>query len=425
MGDSVQNSSEDQLLAQAIALSLESQGLNKQREGGESAVGEMASRPAAEVLDRDHYTADQPQLLSPQGPPLRHETSQSTDSVLADPEDSLLAYQREVSLVSMNSPPSTMQRSSPDLGIAGETDIDPLSGTVGALGSSRTTSNMAGCRSSPNCSATSSPESDQHRATAKLTLDGQGEASTRGEPVGQAATGQLKTSGPEGSYQLPLARLSSLHEFADANARVWTPNKDALELIIGMGISENAAKRALYFTGNENAELAVGWVFENINREDLHERFEPPLLLSQMSKAGTLSSNELYMCFDEFTQSGKESFKMVLVVNSDLKMGVGKVAAQVGHAVLALYRLLNSGRSDEDKTGLEEWERNGAKKIVVKGKDAAHLIELKRLAGKFSLPSLVVQDAGRTQVEPGSLTVLAVFGRCKDVDTITGQLKLL
>jgi len=413
MGDSVRTSTEDQLLAQAIALSLESQGLNEERVRENTAMEENASPGPGGALERDH-TANQSQLLSPQELPLRHGTSQSTDSVLADAEDSLLTYQRELSMVSTSSPPSsTLRRSSPDLGIAGEADIDPLSGTVGALHSSR--ANIA------NCSVTSSPESDQH-ATAKLTLDGR-EASTRGEPAGQAATGQLKTSSPEGSYHLPMARLSSLHEFADASAKVWTPNKDALELIIGMGISENAAKRALYYTGNENAELAVGWVFENINRPDLHERFEHPLV-SQNNKAGALSSNELYLCFDEFTQSGKESFKMVLVVNSDLKMGMGKVAAQVGHAVLGLYRLLDSG-SGKGRTGLEEWERNGAKKIVVRGKDATHLMELKRSASEFGLPCLVVQDAGRTQVEPGSLTVLAVFGRCKDVDTITGHLKLL
>lgn len=36
--------------------------------------------------------------------------------------------------------------------------------------------------------------------------------------------------------------------------------------------------------------------------------------------------------------SGGRTHKMVLVANMSLKMGVGKLAAQVGHATLGVYR---------------------------------------------------------------------------------------
>jgi len=37
----------------------------------------------------------------------------------------------------------------------------------------------------------------------------------------------------------------------------------------------------------------------------------------------------------------------------------------------------------------------------------------------------MVQDAGRTQVDPGSYTVLGIFGPMKTIDRVTRDLKLL
>ena len=49
---------------------------------------------------------------------------------------------------------------------------------------------------------------------------------------------------------------------------------------------------------------------------------------------GTSDSSE-----DELLDAG-DFYKMVFVVNAELAMGVGKVAAQVAHAALNLYRLV-------------------------------------------------------------------------------------
>lgn len=47
-------------------------------------------------------------------------------------------------------------------------------------------------------------------------------------------------------------------------------------------------------------------------------------------------------------------------------------------------------------------------------------------ASANGLPCCVIRDAGRTQVEPGSLTVLAVGpALASEVDSVTGGLKLL
>ncbi len=51
---------------------------------------------------------------------------------------------------------------------------------------------------------------------------------------------------------------------------------------------------------------------------------------------------------------------------------------------------------------------------------------LVRSAEAASLPVYVIQDAGRTEVEPGTTTVLAIGPGTKEaVDAVTGQLKLL
>ena len=231
---------------------------------------------------------------------------------------------------------------------------------------------------------------------------------------------------------LPYARLSSLHDaynsldetIADpkpSHAVNWKPNKECMELIIGMGISENAAKKALYYTGNNNAEVAIGWVFENINDPNLHSPFEPPAMINS-GQSSQFGPGPVYHTFDDLVQA-VEKFKMVFVVNNALKMGVGKIAAQVGHATLGLYRFLQ-GQADQTE-GLKDWEDKGSKKVVLSGENAEQLLELKRRAFGLRMANIVVHDAGRTQVEPGSLTVLALFGKVETVDQITGKLKLL
>lgn len=188
-----------------------------------------------------------------------------------------------------------------------------------------------------------------------------------------------------------------------------------------MGISENAAKRALYYTGNSDAEVAISWVFENINDPNLHTLFEAPSMINS-SQSTQFGPGPVYHSFDDFIQA-TETFKMAFVVNNSLKMGVGKIAAQVGHATLGLYRFIQ-GQADQ-LSGLKLWEDGGSKKVVLRGETVDQLLELKRKAYEMKVANIVVHDAGRTQVEPGSLTVLALFGRLEAVDSITGQLKLL
>ena len=50
----------------------------------------------------------------------------------------------------------------------------------------------------------------------------------------------------------------------------------------------------------------------------------------------------------------KSPYKMVFVVNTELDMGVGKIAAQVGHAAVGLYKILASKPEKYDYK-LSQW----------------------------------------------------------------------
>lgn len=224
----------------------------------------------------------------------------------------------------------------------------------------------------------------------------------------------------KGTGELPPAFLM---------AREWQPNRECLDLVMGMGISENAARRALYNTGNDNAELATSWVFENIDNPELHNPFNPVQMSPIPTTGAQLSPQHGGLVCHSFDQAliglpeNSDIFKMVFVVNMELHMGVGKVSAQVGHATLALYHLLQTQPNWKEEC--TKWEQSASTKITVQGLSTHHLLELKHRAYELRLPSIIVHDAGRTQVEPGSLTVFAIFGKVADVNTITGKLKLL
>ncbi|KKA30818.1 hypothetical protein TD95_005057 [Thielaviopsis punctulata] len=126
----------------------------------------------------------------------------------------------------------------------------------------------------------------------------------------------------------------------------------------------------------------------------------------------------------------REECKLVLVVRTDLGMTKGKIAAQCSHATLACYKALSraaskSPLSKEAKT-LRKWETLGQAKIAVQVKSEDEMMALMAEARALGITAQVIQDAGRTQIDPGSLTVLGVGPAPRSmVDRVTGHLKLL
>ncbi|KAI1825211.1 PTH2-domain-containing protein [Xylaria intraflava] len=125
-----------------------------------------------------------------------------------------------------------------------------------------------------------------------------------------------------------------------------------------------------------------------------------------------------------------EECKLVLVVRTDLGMTKGKIAAQCSHATLACYKTLSRGATRQptsvEANILKRWERLGQAKIAVQVKSQDEMLTLMGKARSLGITAEVIQDAGRTQIDPGSLTVLGVGPAPKSlVDQVTGGLKLL
>lgn len=93
---------------------------------------------------------------------------------------------------------------------------------------------------------------------------------------------------------------------------------------------------------------------------------------------------------------------------------------------LGLYDQIKAGKSQYHKKALEFWSDYGAKKIVLNGKDHEQLQNLQKECKKNKIPSYLVADAGHTQLEPGTVTVLGIGPDSSEkINKITGKLRLL
>jgi len=112
--------------------------------------------------------------------------------------------------------------------------------------------------------------------------------------------------------------------------------------------------------------------------------------------------------------------KLALLVRTDLGMGRGKIAAQVAHAAF-LAVLATQGGSD-----CAAWLAAGQPKVVLRVGSEEDLSRIANAGLTAGLPVAVVQDAGRTQVPPGTPTCCAVGPAASTrVDQLTGGLSLL
>lgn len=117
-----------------------------------------------------------------------------------------------------------------------------------------------------------------------------------------------------------------------------------------------------------------------------------------------------------------EEYKMVLCVRMDLKMGKGKMCAQCGHAAVGATKKA----AVRIPRQLRQWENYGQPKIALKVPTEEDMENIRAIAYSLSLNFCVIKDAGRTQIAPGSKTVLAIGpGPASLIDQCTGSLKLL
>lgn len=122
------------------------------------------------------------------------------------------------------------------------------------------------------------------------------------------------------------------------------------------------------------------------------------------------------------SSSDPDELKQVILVRMDLKMGKGKMCAQSAHASIDAY--ISSLRLTPDLTA--SWYRFGMQKVALKVQSEKELVLLFQRAKDAGLPCSLIQDAGHTQIAPGSKTCVGIGpARAGDIDKITGELPLL
>jgi PTH2 family peptidyl-tRNA hydrolase len=122
------------------------------------------------------------------------------------------------------------------------------------------------------------------------------------------------------------------------------------------------------------------------------------------------------------SEAVRAAHKMVLVIRRELRLSAGKAAVQAAHAAVMLTRAAER----RDPATLEAWLAEGQMKIALGVPTLADLETLERAARARRIPTVWVEDAGFTEVPPGTRTCLGLGpATASEIDAVTGDLSLL
>lgn len=113
--------------------------------------------------------------------------------------------------------------------------------------------------------------------------------------------------------------------------------------------------------------------------------------------------------------------KQIIVMIKELRLTKGKMAAQACHASLSAYKLAKAKHPHHAKL----WEEEGEKKVIVYVDKTKDLFELFHRIPE-EIPKVMITDAGKTHLEPGTVTCLGIGPYYEDeLDKYTRNLKLV
>jgi PTH2 family peptidyl-tRNA hydrolase len=112
-------------------------------------------------------------------------------------------------------------------------------------------------------------------------------------------------------------------------------------------------------------------------------------------------------------------YKQVIVLRTDLGLSTGKKISQACHASLGAFKKASSAPKDA-------WEDAGQKKIVLTVGNEGELVRIFQAAKDAGLPAYLVEDAGKTEIDPGTKTCVGIGPADEQqIDSITGKLEPL
>jgi PTH2 family peptidyl-tRNA hydrolase len=118
-------------------------------------------------------------------------------------------------------------------------------------------------------------------------------------------------------------------------------------------------------------------------------------------------------------EKAEKEYKQCIVLRADLKLSKGKAAVQAAHASILSYERA----SLHDR---KSWKEQGQKKVALKVPSLPALYRVRDDAERVGLPCAIVEDAGLTEIPPGTVTALGIGpARADELDKVTQRLELL
>uniref|UniRef100_A0A1B6BZ53 peptidyl-tRNA hydrolase n=1 Tax=Clastoptera arizonana TaxID=38151 RepID=A0A1B6BZ53_9HEMI len=113
---------------------------------------------------------------------------------------------------------------------------------------------------------------------------------------------------------------------------------------------------------------------------------------------------------------------LALIIRSNVNMGKGKLCAQIGHAAVSCYEKALK----KEPAIINAWEKENEPKMVLRITSEKELYDLLDQAYNKDLVYCVIRDAGRTQLDEGTVTAAGIGpGDTKKIMEIVGHLKPL
>ena len=116
------------------------------------------------------------------------------------------------------------------------------------------------------------------------------------------------------------------------------------------------------------------------------------------------------------------TYKMSILLREDLGMSLGKMIVQACHAAVKA----NDESKRRNHKAWKNWKDGGGKKVALRCESLEELELLEKKAHDLELITCKIQDAGYTEVPPGSITCLAIGpDREEQIDQVTKHLPLI